>query len=149
MEGSNDLVAKELMNALFQFKKLHLKGTPASCVKPSEMILLYQISEINLDGIKVSELSEKMNVKSPTITQSINNLEANGFVERSIDLTDRRAVKIRLTEKGKEFVSENQKRFISSIKGLVSFLGEENSKELTRLISQMFIYFDSIKTNLV
>jgi DNA-binding MarR family transcriptional regulator len=109
--------------------------------------LLYQILEINLDGIKVSDLSERMHVKSPTITQSINNLEAAGFVERSMDLSDRRAVKIRLTEKGKQFVSDNKKRFISDIKGLVAFLGEDNSKELVRLISQMFIYFESIKTN--
>jgi DNA-binding MarR family transcriptional regulator len=146
MEESNDLVAKELMDALMQIRRLHLKGKPDSVLKPSEVITLYQIGEINIDGVKVSELSDRMNVKSPTITQCINGLEANGFVERSIDLTDRRAVNIRLTEKGKGFIAQHQKGFILRIKGLVTFLGEDNSKELARLISQMFIYFDSLKS---
>jgi len=145
MENSVDVLAKELMDSLMQFKRLHFKGNTDPVLKPSEIILLHHLCEINLEGIKVSELSDMMKVKSPTITQCISSLEANGFVERSIDLIDRRVVRIRLTVKGKEFVAENEQRFISHIKGLVSFLGEENSKELTRLLSQMFIYFDTVK----
>jgi DNA-binding MarR family transcriptional regulator len=145
MQDSGDYIAKELMDALMQFRRLHFNMKPDSCIKPSEIILLYQISEINMDGIKVSELSDKMKVKSPTITQSINSLELYGYVERSVDLTDRRAVIIRITEKGKEFVAENQQKFIARIKGLVSFLGEENSKVLTELIAQMYIYFEKAK----
>jgi DNA-binding MarR family transcriptional regulator len=145
MEDSGDMVAKELMDTLMQFKRLHFKGNPDTVLKPSELFLLFNISEINLDGVKVSELSDRMKVKSPTITQCINSLEANGYASRSIDLTDRRVVRIRLTEKGKVFVAENEQRFISHIKGLVAFMGEENSKELTRLLSQMFIYFDTVK----
>ena len=56
--------------------------------------------------MKVSEISKQLNITSPSVTQIINKLEKDDIVLRNIDPSDRRAVNIRLTDKGIRVVSE-------------------------------------------
>lgn len=92
-------------------------------------------------GIKTSELSNILNVASPTITQQVNSLERRGFVERNVDKEDRRAVRIRVTEKGEEVFKKASEEFEASINGLVEHLGQEKSEQLADLLSETFNYF--------
>ncbi len=54
------------------------------------------------DGISQKELAEKMNIKSSTVARLIDRMENDKLVIRSEDPEDRRAVKLVLTEKGKD-----------------------------------------------
>jgi DNA-binding MarR family transcriptional regulator len=92
--------------------------------------------------IKVSEISKQLQVTSPTITQLLKGLEANGFVERRIDPNDRRAVGIILTEKGEMVTKQAADTFFTTLQGLIEFLGEEQSDELAELLSKVFRYFN-------
>ena len=56
--------------------------------------------------MKVSELSSRMHVTSPSITQLVTSLEERGLVVRTMDREDRRSVKVSLTEKGNEITVE-------------------------------------------
>ena len=58
------------------------------------------------DGIRVSELSQKMFLHISTVSIIINRLEENGYLERKRNKTDRRAVFIHLTAKGQRLVSK-------------------------------------------
>jgi DNA-binding MarR family transcriptional regulator len=49
----------------------------------------------------LGELAEAEQVRPPSITRIVRNLEADGLVEREPDPADRRIVRVRATEKGR------------------------------------------------
>ena len=92
--------------------------------------------------MKVSEISKRLQVTPPTVTQLIKGLEAHGLVERNIDLTDRRAVGIKLTEKGERVTRQAADDFIASINGLIEYLGEEQSDQFAELLVKVSRYYN-------
>ncbi|MEI6127088.1 MAG: MarR family transcriptional regulator [Pseudomonadota bacterium] len=50
----------------------------------------------------MGELSKNALVKMPSMTEMVDRLEADGIMQRVRDTTDRRVVKVSLTEKGKK-----------------------------------------------
>lgn len=52
-------------------------------------------------------------------------LEKDGFIERTINPEDRRAVKIRLTEAGIMAAEDARKKFSETFLGLVDYLGRK------------------------
>ncbi len=53
------------------------------------------------DGLKGSELADRLGVEPPTVTRMIRRMESCGFVERRPDPTDARSFRAYLTEKGR------------------------------------------------
>ncbi len=137
---------RQLLSALMRFKRLHWnqQQSIAGC-KHSEMRVLMCVKEATNNSaspeIKVSEISRMMNVTSPTITQSLNSLEANGLIERHVDPRDRRAVGVKLTSKGEMAVQKAREAFFASIRGLVEYLGEEQSSQLVDLLLKVYRYY--------
>ncbi|MGM1045492.1 MAG: MarR family winged helix-turn-helix transcriptional regulator [Bacillota bacterium] len=99
-------------------------------------------------GLKVSEISNYMRVTSPTITQFINGLEGKGLVERVMDEKDRRAIRVKLTGEGEEIVRQAHEAFKVNFRGLVAHLGEEESDELTRLLTKVYQYMSETEIKL-
>lgn len=144
MEDNKKLVVQKIMKCLAEFRRLHKHKSPICNLTHSEMMLLFCVKnyiETHDIGVKTSELSNILNVASPTITQQINSLERRGFVERNVDKEDRRAVRIRVTEEGEEVLKKASEEFEASINGLVEHLGQEKSEQLADLLSETFNYF--------
>jgi len=143
--------AHKLMEAFVRFRRLHWRqNAPTSGLKPSEMILMSYVKDgIGPDGegVKVSDLSNTLNVASPTITQQINNLETHGYVERSIDKEDRRVVRIKLTDKGLQAQQKASEAFLATVNGLVDYLGEEDTEKLADLMTKVSYYFSEVRGN--
>jgi len=145
--------AHKLLEAFVRFRRLHIKQnsfaiSSGSSMTPGEMILMSYVKEgagVDGQGVTVSELSNSLNVASPTITQQINSLETHGFVERSIDKEDRRVVRVKLTEKGLQAQQKASEAFLSTVNGLVDYLGEEDSDRLAELMTKVFHYFAEMK----
>jgi len=144
MEIHSNPNAQKLLESFFQFKKLHWNQSPIIGLKPSEIGVMFCIKDSpssELSGIMVSEVSRKLKVAPPTVTQLINRLEQDGFVERNMDKDDRRAVRVKLTEKGLGSINKARDVLFSSFNGLVEYLGEEESNELSELLTKVFTYF--------
>lgn len=62
--------------------------------------LLINIDEI--EGTTVSEVAGLLGLKSTSLSRMLNNLQQDGLIYRESHLTDKRSVKLYLTEKGKE-----------------------------------------------
>lgn len=107
---------------------LHHRG--AFGHKPGEIMVLHLIhcgAKDGSPGLMVSEISGKLNVTSPTVTQHIRSLEAQGLVERRYDRGDRRVVRVRPTEKGSRYIQRVNEARLKLFVGLVKHLGEEES----------------------
>lgn len=143
--------AQKLLSAFKRFNRVAWHQESFMGCKPSEIQLLFCIKKGMAQSdtpMKVSEISKYMHVTSPTITQLLKGLEANGLVERHIDSTDRRAVRVQLTRRG-DLVSEKAgEAFFTSFSGLVEYLGEERSNQLAELLSDAFVYFTEREANL-
>lgn len=125
-------IAKQLMESYFQSQVggNMMQNRTVYNQKPGEIMVLYFIS-INVKddspGLMVSEISGKLNVTSPTVTQHINSLEAQELVERHADPSDRRIVRIKLSDKGKKYIQRINEARLNMFVGLVKHLGGEES----------------------
>jgi DNA-binding MarR family transcriptional regulator len=151
----NDETAQKLLKALMQFKRAGWHQTSPMGYKPSELRVLFCLGKglrsdtHELEGelrpdmheMKVSEISKRLHVTPPTVTQLIKGLEASGLVERNIDPVDRRAVGIKLTEKGEKITSVAVTDFLASITGLIEYLGEEESDQFAELLVKVSRYY--------
>ena len=145
MDSKESITARKLMEAFFQFRRLHRNHSPLAGLRPSEIFVLACIKEgmaSGEPGIKVSEISNMLSVTSPTVTQLLNGLESSGFIERSMDQEDRRAVRIKLTGKGETVLQKASEAFLASFSGLAAYLGEEKSNQLAALLTKAFTYLN-------
>jgi DNA-binding MarR family transcriptional regulator len=142
---------QKLVGAIKHFNRVAWHHEPIMGCKPSEIQLLFCIKRGLMRSdtpMKVSEISKFMHVTSPTVTQLINGLEANGLVERHIDPTDRRAVRVQLTPRGELVNEKAREAFLASFNGLIDYLGEERSNQLAELLSDSVVYFTEREANL-
>jgi DNA-binding MarR family transcriptional regulator len=140
----------ELNKEFWQYNRERLQYVLVGC-NPSESRILFMIREATKTlgrEPKVSEISKMMHVTSPTVTQLIKSLEASGLVERHIDLTDRRAVGIVLTERGERVVEKAEEIFTTTFQGLIEYLGEDQSNQLVELLVKAKSYFDDKGTRM-
>jgi DNA-binding MarR family transcriptional regulator len=150
MEQNTTATEQKLLSALTQFKRLGWHQRAVAGCRPSEIRVLFCVKEgtsADLPEMKVSEISKQMGVTSPTVTQLLKSLEAHGLVERNIDPIDRRAVGIKLTANGRMVAQQAREAFLASIKGLVEYLGEEESNQLAELLFKVFRYFSEREAN--
>lgn len=84
----------------------YLKG---SGVQPGHADFLYVVSK--MEGITQRELSEVMMVSRPAVAQTAKALEAAGLIERVTSATDRRAVNLFLTERGRSLAPALEEAF--------------------------------------
>ncbi|MBI5216778.1 MAG: MarR family transcriptional regulator [Ignavibacteriae bacterium] len=85
----------------------------------------------------LGELSKKRLVSGGNITCVVDNLEKEGFVERVHSKDDRRAIIVRLTQKGNKLFDEIFTKHAEHITKLASVLSEKEQEELGRLCKKL------------
>lgn len=145
-EKTSLALTQDLFQLMKRFPRPKLKQSTIDGLTRSEYELLVMLV-MNLTADKkafsASEISSLLQITPAGITHLVNALEEAGYIERLPDPRDRRIVLIGLTDKGYQvaeaLISEVQENLI----GLVTHLGEENSRALIRLMSQATDYFIS------
>lgn len=85
--------------------------------------------------IRVSDLAAMEQVRSPTMVQMVNQLEAQGLALREGDETDRRVSWVRATAKGQRYLQQGQERRIGPLSSYVDGLGRDNRAVLARAVA--------------
>ncbi|MET3291046.1 UNVERIFIED_CONTAM: DNA-binding MarR family transcriptional regulator [Brevibacillus sp. OAP136] len=145
MSEQQKKIAEQLMKSYFQSQVggNMMQNRSIYNQKPGEIMVLYFISMTVKDespGLMVSEISGKLNVSSPTVTQHINSLEAQELVERHADPADRRVVRIQLSDKGKKYIQRINEARLKMFVGLVNHLGEEESLRFAEMMRKASEY---------
>ncbi|WP_379136200.1 MarR family winged helix-turn-helix transcriptional regulator [Paenibacillus sp. sgz500958] len=137
-----------LIEAFQQFGKMNWRKTTMWGLKPSEIRVLITIKTgIEREGKKgqtVSEISKLLKVTSPTVTQMVNSLIAQGYAVRTTDTQDRRISEITLTDKGNHLADMAAAKIRETFKGMIDYLGKEQSDTLMQLLNGVYAYFDDI-----
>src|SRR5277367_5676809 len=66
--------------------------------------LLYKLHLGGDTALRVTTLAERLGVDTPTVTRKVQQLERLGLVAREDDPDDRRAIRIRLTDDGRDLL---------------------------------------------
>ena len=89
------------------------------------------------DGAYPSMLSKHLHFTRPAMTQTLNILEDEGYITRSIDENDRRKFKVRLTAKGKKIINKSCMNNDELINYLTDQLGEEKMQQTIDNLDEM------------
>lgn len=89
------------------------------------------------DGQTPGTLAAKLGVRPPTITKTINRLQAQGFLERRASETDSRQAQIFLTDAGRETIRSIEKSIRKTEKQAMKGLDKKDQKALAKFLSRI------------
>lgn len=103
----NKINTKDILHYHLMFRNIFkdLLRPDKTPVSEFEILLLVEENE----GLKVGDLSEIMSITRPNLTPLVESLANNGFIARRKDESDKRVIRLYITEKGKEKVLSNLK----------------------------------------
>jgi DNA-binding MarR family transcriptional regulator len=84
-----------------------------------------------------TQLAKLTGATKAAVSSAINTLERDGFVERHHDVTDRRGVRITMTEQGNGLMHDAMKRQNERERAWTSVLSERELNTLLRLLAKM------------
>jgi MarR family transcriptional regulator for hemolysin len=105
---SNMHLARELFEDIAAFTR-KLRATFDSIVREHNMTLPRARVFFTLnkkDGINQRELAEQLELETPTLVRILDAMEGQGFLERRVAGSDRRAKEIHMTEAGRAVAAE-------------------------------------------
>jgi DNA-binding MarR family transcriptional regulator len=89
------------------------------------------------DGLRMSDLSGVLMVSNGNVTGIVDRLEAEGLVERVAVAGDRRAIRVRLTRRGREAFEDMAEEHEVWVDGLLSGLTPRETEEAARLLEKL------------
>jgi DNA-binding MarR family transcriptional regulator len=123
---------RNLFTDLFQHMVTKGKGLMGFSVNSSQLKAMTAFHEDR--RYSMGELCKIANVKMPSMTEVVDRLVAEGFVERIRDTDDRRVVKVQLTATGKK---AHGTILQSRETELMNIFGCLDEKDLTRLLKSL------------
>lgn len=89
------------------------------------------------------ELQERLGIQSGSMSEIVLKLEGNGLVYRTRDEADKRKIKLKITEEGKQFFEEKHRTKIEQEKKLFNALTKEEQETLKILLTKLFEDWES------
>ena len=87
--------------------------------------------------MKISEIYNKMLIKSGNKTMILDSLENKEFIKRVFSKNDRREIIIELTSAGQKFFTQNYKAYGEFVEKTLSVLSQAEQKELLVLLGKI------------
>ncbi len=85
--------------------------------------------------ISLTDLAAAEHVTSPTMTRLVQALEAGGFVHRSEDPDDRRAVKLAATARGRKALDAARARRLAAMEQILDGVSAEDLEAIERAVT--------------
>ena len=88
-------------------------------------------------SMKISEIYNKMLIKSGNRTMILDSIEDKGFIKRVFSKNDRREILIELTASGQKFFNENYEAYGNFVERTLSPLLQGEQKELVAMLKKL------------
>lgn len=111
-------IAKRLRPALTRLYLLYFRQATHSRISMAQLSIMMNLGEQG--PLRISQIAATESIRMPTASNAVNQLETMGLVTRVRDVSDRRGVRVKLTEEG---IQELRR------------IGEERDEQLTHLIA--------------
>ncbi|MGE0059515.1 MAG: MarR family winged helix-turn-helix transcriptional regulator [Dehalococcoidia bacterium] len=118
--------------AMFVVEPLRLKLWEERELTVSQLRITYMIRDRNNPSL--GELADELGITGATMSGLIDRLTKRGVVERLPDATDRRVVRVRLTEEGQRLSRELQRTGREFLRLVFERMGPETAAELAHAL---------------
>lgn len=89
------------------------------------------------NGMQQKELAEFLCIGAPALSEAVDKLQSDGYIERIPDPDDGRATRIILTDKGKTRAYEIQKNHKDNLNKLLEQLSSDEKLQLIKLLQKI------------
>ena len=127
--------AKELICLIPRIKKSHAERH-VNMFSKGEAFMLACVAK-NGGIIMPGEIAKTVGVSTARVAAFLNSAENKGYIKRQNMESDRRKVKVVLTEKGFEKVRNEQEKMLTKLSSLLKKLGEEDAENLIRILKKI------------
>ena len=128
----------QIANSLQVFLDKHLKEDN---ITGKQFMLMIIIGSFGNDGGLLTQVSERAGTSHQNAKQIANKLEKNGYIEMTKDEKDLRALRLKLTDKAKEYWNNRTPEDIDMLNMLFQDTTSENlgivSKELINMLGRL------------
>ncbi|MCX6222287.1 MAG: MarR family transcriptional regulator [Bacteroidia bacterium] len=129
----------EVLGLIYEMKKKcsAIDNRLMEHLKLSQSELLFFSSLDQCTGISSPELAKNMGLSPSRISRVIEKLVVDGYLDRNIDKTDRRAITLCLTDEGKKIRAEIDKNRQECEARLLNVLPQSDVKKFREIIGRM------------
>ena len=92
---------------------------------------------VTVNGVTISELSEFTQMTPSAVSQTVKALEEKGYIERTMNSSDRRLVFVTLSKQGYQIFQEAEKVFMDYLDNITELLGKEDTDRLIGLLEKL------------
>lgn len=93
-------IARDLRPSLTRLYLLYFRKTEQSSISQAQLSIMMILDS---EGpMRISQIAAMESIRMPTASNAVNQLETMGLVHRVRDVSDRRGVRVQLTDKGRE-----------------------------------------------
>ena len=132
---------KRMFDAFYQAKRIRdmLPPLPQG-VMPSYIRYLDAIHSLQKEkkDIRISDLSDAMNLPRPGVTRTVKEMEAKGYLQKLTSPDDGRVTYISITEKGENLSRKYDQDYFSSLAPYLSEISEEEADSMIRTIGKFY-----------
>jgi len=139
----SETLPSQLLSSFFRFTRTPWHNAPADGLSQVETDILENIWRANRHNhvLRVLDLGSILHVTSPTITQHLNSLENQGFVERNHSVSDRRTITLSITSKGEDALKNHRQKLEHDFAEFVTLMGEDDSKLMIEFFDKAQNFF--------
>ena len=130
---------KDVCQGLLQSVQLLGTVKPASVIEnitPSEFSVLCcaeYYPEKTGAAATVADIAAQMHVSVPAVSRTLRGLQQRGFIDRSVDESDRRSVRVTITQPGREILEQNLRRVVEKLDRIMSVFSEDEMRTIAGL----------------
>lgn len=135
-------LGEELYNLLAELLNRKINRTVQDSIRGEYGVLRY-LAYVK-DNESAGALTEQLHVVPGRMTDILKSLEAKGMIKRCKDKNDLRRVNVVITDKGRIEAEEKRQYISNEYQGLFRILGQDDTKELIRLLKVVLSYSGDI-----
>lgn len=132
---------KRMFDACYQAKRIREMLPPLpKGVMPSYIQYLDMIQSLQKEkkDIRISDISDAMNLPRPGVTRTVKEMEAKGYLQKIASLDDGRVTYISITEEGEKLSRKYDQDYFSSLAPYLSGISEEEADCMIQTIEKFY-----------
>ncbi|MFH1074568.1 MAG: MarR family transcriptional regulator [Candidatus Firestonebacteria bacterium] len=141
-------VINKLMEITYELNfKMNLRLNP-KCVELHDKVANFGFGPLHMATVAIilrenqapmlSTLADKLSVSYATMTNLIDKLEESRFIERRKDISDRRAIRVGITDEGRKFLEGVKNHHLEGLKKYFSLLSRQDRDEMLEAFDKIY-----------
>ncbi|MDB5204697.1 MAG: hypothetical protein JWP09_725 [Candidatus Taylorbacteria bacterium] len=124
--------------ALLDLRRAMTDALKDQAVKLGQSVVHIEVLKFVLEtgDPTMKSLSAHLKITPPSTSTLVDGLVEKGFLERILDVKDRRAIRLKLTTKSHKLFAKLHKSKISIFNEILTRLNEEDKKQLAHLLTK-------------